>query len=424
MYRLSKLENPVAYANIGMGAMGKGILYQSLVNKHIKCVAIADINLNKAVSCANEFNLEYQIVNNLNELNLAIQSGKLAITDKSELLTEGTGYNILFESTSSIAEGANYTLNALQNKKNVILMNSEIDLIFGPYFMQVANENGVCVTSCDGDQHVVLKRMIEEIKDWGFDIVMAGNIKGFLDKYANPEQIKPEADKRNLDYKMCTAYTDGTKLSIEMALVCNNLGYSVDRAGMKGPRAKDVSEVLNLFDFGNIRQKHGTIADYILGAQPGGGVFVVAYQDNPYQSFMMNYYKMGNGPYYLFYRPYHLCHLEIVNSIAEIYLDGFSMMQPKYGFKTNVTAYAKRDLEKGERLDGIGGFAAYGMIENCDESSDNPASGLPICISENSILKRDIRKDERILLEDVADIDPYLNNLFKKSLEVSKKCRK
>ena len=115
-------------------------------------------------------------------------------------------------------------------------MNSEIDLIFGPSFSRVAKKNGVIYTSCDGDQYGVLKHVIVEIQSWGFELVMAGNIKGFLDRYANPTTIIPEADKRNLDYKMCTAYTDGTKLNIEMALIANAFNLQTTVPGMHDPK--------------------------------------------------------------------------------------------------------------------------------------------------------------------------------------------
>jgi predicted homoserine dehydrogenase-like protein len=113
---------------------------------------------------------------------------------------------------------------------------------------------------------------------------------------------------------------------------------------------------------------------------------------------MMNYYKMGPGPYFVFYRPYHLCHIESLKWIARAHFYGGSLLQPDFGFRTNVIANAKKELKKGEMLDGIGGFCCYGMIEN---SAVNGSSGLPICLSEGKVLNRDIRKDDRISLDDV-----------------------
>ena len=158
--------------------------------------------------------------------------------------------------------------------------------------------------------------------------------------------------------------------------------------------------------------------DYVLGAQPDGGVFAIGRCEHPYQRDMMAYYKMGKGPLYLFYRPYHLCHVEAMKCVAEAALDGRSLLEPRAGFRANVFAYAKRDLRSGETLDGIGGYACYGMIDNCGAGGLHP--GLPICLAEDVRLTRDARKDDPIMLEDVAhDPAAFEFDLFRRALQVS-----
>lgn len=264
---------------------------------------------------------------------------------------------------------------------------------------QLARKNKVVCTSCDGDQYGVLKHLIDDMHLWGFDLVMAGNIKGFLDRYANPTTIIPEADKRNLDYRMCVAYTDGTKLNIEMAIIANAYGLSTKIPGMYGPGARNVQEVFHLYDFDTLWADRKPFVDYILGAEPGGGVFTVGYCDDPYQKEMLRYYKMGDGPYYLFYRPYHLCHIEAMGTVLKVLNEKCCYLQPVYGFRTNVYAYAKIDLLQGDCLDGIGGYKCYGKIENCDENMT--FSGLPICLSEGLRLRHAVAKDEKIIFDDV-----------------------
>jgi predicted homoserine dehydrogenase-like protein len=244
----------------------------------------------------------------------------------------------------------------------------------------------------------VIKRLWDEARLWGIEPVLAGNIKGFLDRYANPTTIIPEADKRHLDYRMATAFTDGTKLGVEMALVANALGLRVDVPGMHGPRATKVQEALTLFDLETGANRSGVV-DYLLGAEPGGGVFVIGRCEEAFQRRMLAYYKMGRGPFYLFYRPYHLCHIEAMRSIAEACLGGVSLLKPDFGFQANVYAYAKRDLREGERLDGIGGYMCYGLVENAGESASN--RGLPICLADGALLQHCIPRNEKILLEDV-----------------------
>jgi predicted homoserine dehydrogenase-like protein len=397
--RLKRRDEDINVAIAGAGAMGKGLLYQCLATPGFECVALADIDLEHAVQSAEAFDVPYRIVDSAQAMTRAIEEGMLAVCRGGTLAATCEPADVFIESTSAIAEAGQFTEAAIDHGKHVAMMNAEADLIFGPYFARRADEQGVTYTSIDGDQHGVIRRLVNEIELWGFDLVMAGNMKGYLDRYANPTSIIPEADKRNLDYRMCTAYTDGTKLCVEMALIANALGLKTPTPGMHGPRADHVSDVTSLFDLEALYQEHGPVVDYILDSEPDGGVFAVGYCEEPYQKEMMQYYKMGEGPFYVFYRPYHLCHVEALQSVAEAVLDDYSLLRPDRGFQTNVYAYAKRDLKAGETLDGIGGYCCYGLIENTEDQQEAP--GVPICLIEDSKLIRDVQKDDRLLAKDV-----------------------
>lgn len=403
---------------IGCGAMGKGLVYQSTVTPGVACVAIADIDIAKCMAFLERLDLPYTVTDTPDQIHDAVRKGKIAVADNGHLITAAAEIDTVIESSNAILEAGEYAVEALNNRKHLVLMNSEIDLIFGPYFAQLAKQNDVIYTSCDGDQYGVIKHLIDEMLGWGFEVVMAGNIKGFLDRRANPTTIIPEADKRNLDYKMCTSYTDGTKLNIEMAIIANACGLKAPTPGMYGPRAAHVNEVFQKFNFDQLWKDREPVVDYILGAEPGGGVFTVGYCDNSYQQEMLAYYKMGQGPYYLFYRPYHLCHIESLTSIIKAVTEDKPLLQPDFGFLTNVFAYAKRDLRQGEVLDGIGGYACYGLIENCQRETE--VMGLPICLAENVRLKRDIPKDEKINMADVV-YSPERSDfsLYNKALQIS-----
>ncbi len=413
--RLRALDTPIRVAIVGAGAMGRGLFHQSCLTPGIECVGVADIEVSRAQAAVATTGRQGRLAASPGEVRRALDSGEVAVCADGELLALCEGVDVVIESSSAIGPAARFALAALESRKHLVLMNSEIDLAFGPYFAKLARDNGVVYTSCDGDQHGVLKHLVDELTLWGFDLVMAGNIKGFLDRTANPTSIVPEADKRNLDYRMCTAYTDGTKLSIEMALLANALGLATPVPGMLGPRAGHVREALTLLDVPALWEKHGPFVDYVLGAQPDGGVFAVGHGDHPYQRGMMAYYKMGPGPFYLFYRPYHLCHVEAMACIAEAALDGRSLLEPAAGFRTNVFAYAKRDLEAGEVLDGIGGYRCYGMIDNCGPGGLHP--GLPVCLAEGVALQRDVPRGEPIALADVAyDPGAFEFSLFRLAL--------
>jgi len=314
--------------------------------------------------------------------------------------------DVLIEATNSIAEGGRFAVTALEHQKHLVMMNAEADLIFGPYLLALAERNDLVYTSSDGDQPAVIKRLVDDLRFWGFELVIAGNVKGYLDRYVDPTTIIPEADKRNLDYKMCTSYTDGTKLAVEMALLANALDLRAAVPGMIGPRATQVQDIFDLFDLDALWSDRQPLVDYLLGAHPTGFVNATAYTENKFQQYTLDWFppNMGPAPYALFYRPYHLGHVEAMACVVDAALDGRSVLKPEFGFRTNVYAHAKRDLRAGERLDGIGGYATYGLLENCLPNDDLP--GLPSCLADDLILKRDLAKDDKILMSDV-EYDPH-----------------
>ena len=413
--RLSTLNEEIQVAMAGAGAMGRGLLHQCEVTPAFRCVALADLQTERAIDCAEELEIPYEVVSTLGALNDCIQSGRLAVCKDASLPAKAESADVFIDASNAIEEAGRFCTTALDHEKHLVMMNAEADLAFGPYLMHRAAKNGVTYASCDGDQHGVLKRLVDDLRLWGFDLVMAGNIKGYLDRYADPTSIIPEADKRNLDYRMCTAYTDGTKLGVEMALLANALDLETAVPGMHGPRADHVRDVPDLFDLKTLWQEHGPVIDYVLGAEPDGGVFAVGYCDDPYQQRMMEYYKRGEGPFYVFYRPYHLCHVEAMEAIAAAYLDDCSLLQPEHGHVADVYAYAKKDLSPGDRLDGIGGYACYGLVENCADQGPDP--GLPMTLAEDVRVTGDISKDEKIQRSQVdvgenrADVGLYQKSL-------------
>lgn len=368
-------------AVVGLGAMGKGIVQVVQRSTDMKIVAAADI--------------DRQAVEKTKPL---LPKDALATTHPADVLKKKP--DVLVEASPSITAAALLIRRALSQGIHVVLMNGEVDQVFGRLLAEDAQDNKVILTSDAGDQHGVLMRKMEEVKSMGFEIVMAGNNKGFLNKYANPETLVNEAAKRHLSPSQCTAYTDGTKLSIEMALTSNATGFDILQTGMVGPRTEYVDEALKVFDLDQAR-KLGGVVDYVLGAKPGASVFVIAYSDDPDDRFYMEYYKMGKGPYYLFLRPYHLCHFETPYAIQRIMKSKEPILVQKKRC-LEVGARAKTDLQKGTVLDGIGGYNLYGVLEK-------PAN-LPIGLSKGTPLKRNKKKDEPIEWDDVAfpENDPRL----------------
>lgn len=405
LQQLRALKQDIRIGVIGIGSIGNGLVFQSTITPGIKCVAIADLRIERAEECAKWLGMAYRIAETQAEVHDAIRQGKVAVCADGDLVARCELMDVLLEATSSVGKGGQFAAAALVNRKHVLMMNAEADLTYGPYLMHLAHANAVVYSSCDGDQPVVIRRLLDNLELWGFEVVMAGNIKGYLDRYINPTTIIPEADKRNLDYRMCASYTDGSKLCVEMALVANARGMRTAVPGMHGPRMVDILDVFDHFDFDALWRDRKPVVDYVLGARPSGGVFVIGYTADKFQRFTMDWFppKLGPGPFYVFYRPWHLGHIEAMTSVAEAVLEGRSLLEPLYGFQTNVHTYAKRDLRAGEVLDGLGGYATYGLIENSAAPGEaDAAAGLPICLADGVTLRRAVRQDERIALADVT----------------------
>jgi len=243
----------------------------------------------------------------------------------------------------------------------------------------------------------VIMNLLRFVETIGYQPVLAGNIKGLEDPYRTPKTQQGFAEKHNQSPKMCTSFADGTKLCLEMAIVSNATGFKTTQRGMHGPRCNHVKEALDLMP--QEAMLNGGIVDYVLGAEPGPGVFVIGYNDEPILKEYMTYLKMGDGPFYLFYVPYHLPHLEVPISAARAVLFNDAVIRPLEGPVCDVVTIAKKDLKSGDALDGIGGFTCYGTIENSDLARKQNL--LPIGLAENCIMKKDISRDQPITFDDV-----------------------
>ena len=408
--------NNIRVGLIGAGAMGVGIAWQVAHTPGMELVFVADLNRDAATRAVEAANGQAQTLDNARPAARRAGSEIIVTEDALSLLSEdmGVDVDVVVESTNTIGAAARYCLAAIQRKAHVVLMNAEVDLALGPLLQHEAEKQGVVVTSDAGDQHGVLARMMDEIELWGFRLVQAGNIKGFLNRYATAEMLRGEAAKRNLNPIQCCAYTDGTKLNIEMAIISNarNMPPFVD--GMEGPACEDVREAITKFNF-DAYDGVGHV-DYILGAEPGGGVYVVGHCDNPLQGPYLEYYKLGKPPYYLFYRPYHLCHLETTRAIAMAELYGKAVLTPAFGRVADVYAQAKRDLKTGQVIaHGIGGDEFYGLIKPCAHADADGQVPIALLESENGAqpkLRRDLPKDGVLCIEDIQLPDTYLNRLF------------
>ena len=414
-----RIGAPIRVALIGAGSMGLGIAWQLGRTPGMSLRSVTDIDPGAARAAVDAYGSAMTGVG-AGQGDPTADAVLVSREPFSLLERIGGEIDVVVEASNTVDFAARASLAAVSAGCHVVLMNAEVDLLLGPLLHHRAGEQGVVVTSDAGDQHGVLMRMIDEIRLWAFRVVMAGNIKGFLDRYATAEGLAEEARIRNLNPIQCCAYTDGTKLGVEMALVANATGLVPRVPGMDGPRARDVHEVFDRFDFDAYGDEG--VVDYILGARPGGGVFVVGRCDDPLQMRYLTYYKMGDGPFYLFYRPYHLCHLETPWAIARAALDHRPVLRPVHGRVADVYAYAKRDIAAGETVPhGIGGDQFYGLIDRC--ATADPEGHVPIALldpadSRQPVVRRAVARDEALHLDDVELPRTELLRLFREQAEL------
>ncbi len=391
--------NPVRVALVGAGYMGRGIALQILsAIPGMRLAAISNRTLSEAERAYREAGAEaFAHVESVAGLEDAVARAQYAVTDDPLLLCQADGIDAVIEATGEIEFGARVVMRAIENGKHVVLMNAELDATVGPILKVYADRAGVVVTNTDGDQPGVVMNLFRFVKAIGYRPVLAGNIKGLLDPYRTPETQRAFAEAHNQKPKMVTSFADGTKISMENAVIANATGFGVGRRGMYGPECDHAQEAADLFPEEQLL--NGGLVDYILGAEPGPGVFVIGHNENPVKQQYMQYFKMGEGPFYVFYTPYHLPHLEVPLTAARVVLFDDAAITPQGGPVCEVLTLAKRDLKAGEVLDGIGGFTCYGVIDNAGVARRDNL--LPMGLSDGCRLKRDIPKDQPLTYDDV-----------------------
>ena len=393
--------NPIKVGMIGAGFMGRGIANQ-IVNSvpGMELVAISNRQIDAAKQAYSEAGIEdIQVVATVSELEDAIANGKYAVTEDAKLLCRAEGIDALIEVTGAVEFGAQIVMEAIAHCKHVIMMNAELDGTIGPILKVYADKAGVILSACDGDQPGVQMNLYRFVKSIGLTPLLCGNIKGLQDPYRNPTTQEGFAKRWGQKPHMVASFADGTKISFEQAIVANATGMKVAKRGMLGYDFNGyVEEMTHLYDVEQLKELGG-IVDYVVGAKPGPGVYVFATHDDPKQRHYLNLYKLGEGPLYSFYTPYHLCHFEVPLSVARAVLFGDAVMSPLAGPLVDVVTTAKIDLKAGETLDGIGYYMTYGQCENSNIVQQQNL--LPIGLAEGCRLKRDISKDQVLTYEDV-----------------------
>lgn len=407
--------NPVRIGLIGAGQMGTDVVAQTKMMKGIQVVATADIDLERAVNAfmIGQVQEEVVVASTWQDADAAVASGKRVATDDYRVITDMKNIDVMLDATGVPEIGARACLRSARNGQHIAMMNVEADITVGPAILRYAEYRGVLYALAAGDEPAACKELYDFAESLGFTIVAAGKGKNNpLDRYATPMDpaISADAIRRGLTPTMLVEFIDGSKTMIEMAAVSNATGLVPDIRGMHGPLTDrdHLNKTFALQEDGGILSQIGVV-DFGIG-QVAPGVFLIVRTDHPRLREAMVLRDMGDGPYYTLFRPFHLCSIEVPLTCAALVIRAQSTMKPLSRLVSEVFAVAKRDLEAGEILDGIGGSTFYSLIDKYDIARKEGL--LPIGLAKGACLNKPIKIDTPIKCEDVEHRPSTVRDLW------------
>ena len=401
--REKELGRPVRVGLAGAGQMGSGLAAQIGKIPGMELVACADIDLARAENALKLAGIDK--IGHNSDASASIENGQGGVVDNAKALAE-LPIDIVYEATGVPWVGAEVADACIDASKHILMLNVETDVTIGQYLANKANKNGVIYSVANGDEPVACKELYDFSVDLGFEIVCVGKGKNNpLDQTANPDTCLEKATKKKMNPKMLASFEDGSKTMIEMAALANAIGLPPDRVGMNGPvsEVKDLNKTLIPSEDGGVLSGIGRV-DYAFGPAPG--VFSIVKSDNQTVIDEMEYLSMGAGPYYTFYRPYHLASIEAPRSVGMAIINKEPGLQPTTWI-AEVIGHAKKDLVKGDKIDGIGGYASYGVTYPVEQSKEF----VPLGLLEGAEVLEDFKAGDPISKSAVQLPDNLINNL-------------
>src|SRR5437016_3857457 len=392
---------PIRVAMVGAGFMGQGLT--TTISHSVPGMRMAAVYNRRPERAQHVFRYsgldDIVMAGSQAQLDQAIRRGQPAVAEDPFMMCRSSEIDVIVDVTGSVEFGAHVMLEAFRFGKPVVLMNAEVDSTIGPILRVYAKKHGAILSACEGDEPGVQMNLYRWVKGLGLIPRVIGNVKGLQDPYRNPTTQQGWAERWGQNAAMVTSFADGSKISFEQSIMANATGFRVKSRGMSRGLKYDgsIMEIQKLYDIDELRALGG-IVDYTVGP-PLIKVFVLAEHEDPKQRHYLNLYKMGEGPLYPFWTPYHLVHFETPFSIARVVLFGDELAPPLGGPMVEVCAVAKRNLEAGEVLDEYGMYMTYGEAVNSDEMSSNRY--LPEGLVEGCKLRRNVGKDQVLTYDDV-----------------------
>lgn len=384
---------------IGAGQMGTGMVSQMMMMKGIEPAVVCDIDPVRAQKAFEQAGIDSETIRKTNKIVKAQEyreKGTYIVTEDLDVVTKMGMVDVVIDATGVPEVGAKAALQSILSGKHIVMLNVEADVTVGNILKQMADSAGVVYTGSAGDEPGAIKELYDFADGLGFEVVLCGKGKNNpLNKEANPSMLEEEAKLKGVSPKMLTSFVDGTKTMVEMTCVANSIGFVPDKPGMHGPKSdvKNLPKIFSLKNQGGILSRE-KVVDYAQGVAPG--VFVIVTTKNDVIREELKYVSMGDGPNYVFYRPYHLTSIETPLSAAKAYFYNEPTITPIGGKPyAETVAVAKKDLKAGDYLDGIGGYTVYGKIQSYEDARKYNA--LPLGLVNKKVkIKKDIKKGEVI----------------------------
>jgi predicted homoserine dehydrogenase-like protein len=387
---------PIRIGVIGSGEMGTDLVTQGGLMQGIEVAAIATRRphtARAAMAIAYGDDAHAVEADTESKVTAAIEAGKMAVTS-AETLVKNPLIDVVIDATGKPGVAADYCLTAMEHGKHLVMMNVEADVTIGPYLKHEADRLGVIYSVGAGDEPSSCMELIEFASALGYRIVSAGKGKNNpLNHDAVPDDYREEAIRRNMNPRMLVEFVDGSKTMVEMACIANATGLVPDVPGMHGPKADrdEMVKVLIPKADGGILNKKGVV-DFTIGKGVAPGVFVIVEAEHPRIIERMDDLHVGKGPYYAFFRPYHLTSLEVPLTAARIMLYGRPDMVPMPNPVAEVCAVAKRDLAIGDTFDAIGETCYRSFILTVEDARRQHA--VPVGLLEGGKVTAPVKKGE------------------------------
>lgn len=404
LQRREAIGNPIRVGLVGCGQEGSGMVHITNRMAGLDTRMIADIIPERPVETFKATGVpesEICTTNNPGEAEDALRKGQYVVTEDALVLPQLESLDVLVEATGVTEVGAQVAWNSILNQKHIVMLNVETDVTVGVFLHQLAQKVGCVYTVAMGDEPGVCKMLYNFSRTLGFEVVCLGKGKNNPINYdATPESCREEAESKDMNPKMLAAFKDGTKTMVELAAMSNATGLVPDVPGAHGAKVdvEDLNKVFIPKEDGGILSKRGCV-DYSTG-KVAPGVFAIITTDDPRIVADMKFYSMGPGPYYLLYRPYHLCSIETPLSAAEAVIYRETTLVPSNRLVSEVIPIAKRDLKAGETVGEIGSADIYSTLYTYEEAKANKA--VPTGLAPGAKVLKDIPKGGILTEENIA----------------------